>query len=73
MRIKVQVDINEIVWEGDPYGFISREFGNERSFAVRMWESESLKGIIKDRLEKETGHRPESWSFQKCYVIKELV
>ena len=73
MRIEVQVNINEIIWEDDPYGFISREFGNERSFTVRMWESESLKGIIKDRLEKETGHRPESWSFQKCYVIKELV
>ena len=73
MRIEVQVDINEIVWEGDSYGFISREFGNERSFSVEMWESESLKGLIKDRLEKETGHRPESWSFQKCYVIKELV
>ena len=73
MRIEVQVDISEIVWEDDPYGFISREFGNERSFAVRMWESESLKGIIKDHLEKETGHRPEFWSLKKCYVIKELV
>ena len=73
MRIEVQVDINEIVWEDDPYGFIFREFGNERSFLVRMWESESLKEIIKDLLEKETGRRPESWSFQKCYVIKEIV
>ena len=73
MRIEVQVDISEIVWENDPYGFISRELGNERSFAVRMWESESLMGLIKDRLEKETGHRPESWSFRKCFVIRELV
>lgn len=73
MRIEVQVDISEIVWEGDPYGFISRECGSDRSFTVRMWESESLNGLIRDRLEKETGHRPESWSFLKCYITKELV
>jgi len=73
MRIEVQVDINEIVWEADPYGFISREFGNKRSFTVRMWESESLTVIIKDRLEKETGHKPESWSYQKCYIVREEV
>jgi len=73
MRIEVQVDINEIVWEDDPYEFISRELGNERSFTVEMWESESLTVIIKDRLEKETGYRPESWSFKKCYVIRESV
>ena len=72
MRIEVQVDINEIVWEGDSYGFISRECGADRSFSIEMWESQSLKTLIKDRLEKETGYRPESWSFQKCYVIKEL-
>ena len=73
MRLEVQVDINEIAWEDDPYGFISRECGSDRSFTVEMWESQSLKSLIKDRLEKETGHRPESWSYQKCYVIKEFV
>jgi len=73
MRIEVQVDINEIVWEDDPYGFFSREFGNERSFIVEMWESESLKGLIKTKLEKETGRKPESWSYQKCYIIREEV
>ena len=73
MRIEVQVDINEIVWEDDPYGFFSRELGSTRSFSVEMWESESLKILIKDRLEKETGRKPESWSFQKCFVIRELV
>ena len=73
MRIEVQVDINEIVWEDDPYGFFSREFGNERSFSIEMWESESLRGLIKDKLEEETGRKPESWSFRKCFVIRELV
>ena len=73
MRIEVQVDINEIVWEDDPYGFFSREWGSVRSFTVQMWESESLKGLIMDRLENETGRKPESWSFQKCFVVKELV
>ena len=73
MRIEVQVDINEIVWEDDPYGFFSREFGNERSFSIEMWESESLRGLIKDKLEEETGRKPESWSFRNCFVIRELV
>ena len=73
MRIEVQVDISEIVWEDDPYGFFSREWGSTRSFSVEMWESESLKVLIKDRLEKETGRKPESWSFRKCIVIRELV
>jgi hypothetical protein len=73
MRIEVQVDINEIIWEDDPYGFFSREWGSTRSFSVEMWESESLREIIKYRLEKETGRIPESWSFQKCLVIRELV
>ena len=73
MRIEVQVDINEIVWEDDPYGFFSRKFGNERSFSIEMWESESLRGLIKDKLEEETGRKPESWSFRKCFVIRELV
>ena len=73
MRIEVQVDISEIVWEDDPYGFFSREWGSIRSFSVQMWESESLKGLIRDHLENETGRKPESWSFRKCIVIRELV
>ena len=69
MRIEVQVDISEIVWEDDPYGFISRECGSCRRFKIKMWESQSLRGLIKDRLEKETGHRPESWTFHRCFVV----
>jgi|TARA_B100000035_G_scaffold138502_1_gene118045 hypothetical protein len=69
MRIEVQVDINEIIWENDLYGFISRECGTCRSFQIKMWESQSLRGLIKDRLEEETGHRPESWTFHRCFVV----
>ena len=73
MRLEIQAVINEIVWEGDQYGLIAQKWGTHRSFTIEMWESESLKFLIKDRLEKETGRKPESWSFRKCIVIRELV
>ena len=73
MRLEIQAVINEIVWEGDQYGLIAQKWGTHRSFTIEMWESESLRKILSSLLEKETGCRPESWSFKQCYIIKELV
>ena len=71
MKIKVQIDIKEIIWQGDAQGFITRKCGSCKSFQVEMWESESLKDVIKETLEKETGYRPETWKLQTCLVIGE--
>ena len=69
MKIEVQIVIKEIVWKGDTHGYVSRKLGTHRAFKIKMWESQSLKGLINDHLEKETGHRPESWSFHRCFIV----